>query len=104
MLRAAGGRSQEGTSNESTTPSFRTEAVQLNQHWTFFSVASLWCRQAFVTFKDAFKKGELNDDAQEMNLQAIRKAIKALNALDAESLIWPVQAADPDNPVATEAR
>lgn len=64
-----------------------------------------WGSQAFVTFKDAFKRGQLDDDAQETNLQAIRTAMRALNALDSNSTIYPIQQyADSTVSVATEAR
>lgn len=66
---------------------------------------SRWGGQAFVTFKDAFNKGGLDNDAQAMNLQAIRKAMRALNELALNSPIYPMQqSADPTDPVATEER
>ena len=70
-----------------------------------FCGVSGWDCQAFVTFKDAFKKGELDDGAQETNVQAIRKAMKALNALTSGNTIYPIQqSTDPTVPIATEAR
>lgn len=64
-----------------------------------------WVGQAFVTFKDCFKKGELDDTAREANLQAIHAAMKALNALAPGNAIYPIQqSADSSIPIATEAR
>ena len=76
---------------------------------TVFTVAAFcdsgWVGQAFVTFKDAFKKGELDGAARETNLQAIRAAMKALNALAPGNAIYPIQqSADSTVPIATEAR
>ena len=73
-------------------------------------IASAFCvsvcvGQAFVTFKDAYKDGKLDGGARDANLQAIRAAMKALNALAPGNTIYPIQqSADPTVPTATEAR